>query len=134
MTKSNTKVLPARNSHAHSVVFHAVMIFAWMIPSFNFFISTGSINLADMVMVIIFVHVFTGIIATVLCIWLVVAWGPESGYVDLFRDKTHHARYNNNMVNSSDSWYHFVSENPSAILVSNNLFISGLFRELWLPL
>jgi hypothetical protein len=67
-----------------------------------------------------------------------------SGYEDLFREKTCHARYNNTMAHGSGHWHLFVSENHSDILVSNMLlflflvkngkFICGLFRELWLPL
>jgi len=58
-----------------AVVLHAVMILAWMIPSFNsLFSSPGSINLADMFTVIILGHAFTGIAATVLGIWLVISW------------------------------------------------------------
>jgi hypothetical protein len=50
-----------------AVVLHAVMIFAWMIPSFSsLFSSPSSINLADTITVIILVHAFTGIASTVL--------------------------------------------------------------------
>jgi uncharacterized membrane protein YozB (DUF420 family) len=57
-----------------AVVLHAVMIFVWMMPSFNLFISPGSINLADITTVIIFVHAFTGIVTIVLGFWLIVGW------------------------------------------------------------
>jgi uncharacterized membrane protein YozB (DUF420 family) len=70
-----------------AVVLHAVMIFAWMIPSFSLFISPGSINLADTITVMILVHAFTGIAATVLGIWLVAAWRLQADMKTCFAKK-----------------------------------------------
>jgi uncharacterized membrane protein YozB (DUF420 family) len=70
-----------------AVVLHAVMIFAWMIPSFDLFISPGPINLADTITVIILVHAFTGIIATVLGIWLIAAWHLKADMKTCFAKK-----------------------------------------------
>jgi uncharacterized membrane protein YozB (DUF420 family) len=70
-----------------AVVLHAVMIFAWMIPSFSLFLSPGSINLADTITVIILVHAFTGIASTVLGIWLVVAWRLKADMKTCFAKK-----------------------------------------------
>jgi uncharacterized membrane protein YozB (DUF420 family) len=70
-----------------AVFLHAVMIFAWMIPSFDLFISLGSLNLADIITAIIFVHVFMGIIATILGIWLVVAWRLKADVKRCFAKK-----------------------------------------------
>ena len=70
-----------------AVVLHVIMIFAWMIPSFNLFISPSPINLADTFTVIILVHAFTGIIATVLGIWLVAAWRLKADMKTCFAKK-----------------------------------------------
>jgi len=70
-----------------AVVLHAVMIFAWMIPSFSLFISPGSINLVDTITVMILVHAFTGIAATVLGIWLVAAWRLQADMKTCFAKK-----------------------------------------------
>jgi len=71
-----------------AVVLHAVMVFAWMIPVFStLFSSPGSINLADMFTVIILVHAFTGIAATVLGIWLVASWRLQANMKTCFAKK-----------------------------------------------
>jgi uncharacterized membrane protein YozB (DUF420 family) len=70
-----------------AVVLHAVMIFAWMIPSFDLFIAPSSINLADTITLIILVHAFTGTVATILGIWLVVAWRLKTDMRTCFAKK-----------------------------------------------
>ena len=70
-----------------AVVLHAVMIFAWMIPSFSLFISPSSINLADMFTVIILIHAFAGIASTVLGIWLVASWRLQTNMKTCFAKK-----------------------------------------------
>jgi uncharacterized membrane protein YozB (DUF420 family) len=71
-----------------AVVLHAVMIFAWMIPSFSsLFSSPGSINLADTFTMIILGHAFTGIVGTVLGIWLVAAWRLQTDMKTCFAKK-----------------------------------------------
>ena len=70
-----------------AVVLHAVMIIAWMIPSFNLFVSFGSLNLADIITVMIFVHAFMGIIAAIIGIWLVVAWRLKADVKPCFAKK-----------------------------------------------
>jgi len=70
-----------------AVVLHAIMIFAWMIPSFDLFIAPGSINLADTITLIILVHAFTGIVATILGIWLVAAWRLKTNMKTCFAKK-----------------------------------------------
>jgi uncharacterized membrane protein YozB (DUF420 family) len=70
-----------------AVVLHAVMIIAWMMPSFNLFISPGSINLTDMLTVSIFAHAITGIVATIFGIWLVVAWRLKADIKTCFAKK-----------------------------------------------
>jgi uncharacterized membrane protein YozB (DUF420 family) len=70
-----------------AVVLHAAMILAWMIPRFNLFISPGSLDLADIITVIIFVHTFMGIMTTILGIWLVVAWRLKADVKPCFAKK-----------------------------------------------
>jgi uncharacterized membrane protein YozB (DUF420 family) len=72
-----------------AVVLHAVMVFTWMIPIFSgLFRSSGSINLADTFTVIILVHAFTGIAATILGIWLVAAWRLQADMKTCFAKKS----------------------------------------------
>jgi uncharacterized membrane protein YozB (DUF420 family) len=70
-----------------AVVLHAAMILAWMIPRLNLFISPGSLDLADIITVIIFVHTFMGIMTTILGIWLVVAWRLKADVKPCFAKK-----------------------------------------------
>jgi uncharacterized membrane protein YozB (DUF420 family) len=70
-----------------AVVLHAAMILAWMIPRFNLFVSPGSLDLADIITVIIFVHTFMGIMTTILGIWLVVAWRLKADVKPCFAKK-----------------------------------------------
>jgi uncharacterized membrane protein YozB (DUF420 family) len=71
-----------------AVVLHAIMVFAWMIPVFStLFSSPGSINLADMFTVIILVHAFTGIAATILGIWIVASWRLQANMKTCFAKK-----------------------------------------------
>ncbi len=70
-----------------AVVFHAVLIFAWMIPSFDIFIFADPINLADTITLMILVHALTGIAATVLGIWLVAAWRLKADMTTCFAKK-----------------------------------------------
>ena len=71
-----------------AVMLHVVMVFAWMIPIFSgLFSSSGSINLANMFTVIVLVHAFTGIAATIFGIWLVVAWRLQADIKNCFAKK-----------------------------------------------
>jgi uncharacterized membrane protein YozB (DUF420 family) len=70
-----------------AVVLHAIMIFAWMMPTFSLFISPGSINLADLITVITFVHAFAGISALILGIWLVASWRLQTNLKPCFAKK-----------------------------------------------
>jgi uncharacterized membrane protein YozB (DUF420 family) len=70
-----------------AVVFHALVIFAWMVPSFDIFIFGGPINLVDTITLMILVHAFTGIAATVLGIWLVAAWRLKADMKTCFAKK-----------------------------------------------
>jgi uncharacterized membrane protein YozB (DUF420 family) len=70
-----------------ALVLHAVMMFAWMIPSFSSLLSSpSSRNLADM-MAFIIVHAFTGIAAVVLGIWLVASWRLQADMKTCFAKK-----------------------------------------------
>jgi uncharacterized membrane protein YozB (DUF420 family) len=70
-----------------AVVFHVVIIFAWMVPSFDIFIFADPINLADEITLLILVHAFTGIAATALGIWLVAAWRLKADMKTCFAKK-----------------------------------------------
>lgn len=68
-----------------AVVLHAVMVFAWMIPIYRSF--SGSINLADLITVIIPVHALAGIVALILGIWLVASWRLQTDMKTCFAKK-----------------------------------------------
>ena len=71
-----------------AVVLHAILVFAWMIPSFStLFSSLGSINLADTFTVVLLVHAFTGIASTILGIWLVASWRLQTNMTTCFAKK-----------------------------------------------
>jgi uncharacterized membrane protein YozB (DUF420 family) len=71
-----------------AVVLHTVMVLAWMIPSLSGFFSTpGSINLADIIVVIVLVHAFMGIAADLLGIWLVASWRLQTNMKTCFAKK-----------------------------------------------
>jgi uncharacterized membrane protein YozB (DUF420 family) len=70
-----------------AVLLHATIVFAWMLPSFNLFVSPGSINLADTITVIILVHAFSGISSIILGIWLVGSWRLRANIKTCFAKK-----------------------------------------------
>jgi uncharacterized membrane protein YozB (DUF420 family) len=70
-----------------AIVLHAGMIIAWMIPRFSLFVPFGSLNLADIITVMILVHAFMGIMATIIGIWLVVAWRLKADVKPCFAKK-----------------------------------------------
>jgi uncharacterized membrane protein YozB (DUF420 family) len=70
-----------------AVVLHTIIILAWMVPSFSASFS-GSINLADMIVVTILVHAFMGIAADLLGIWLVASWRLRADMKTCFAKKS----------------------------------------------
>jgi uncharacterized membrane protein YozB (DUF420 family) len=70
-----------------AVVLHTIIILAWMVPSFSASFS-GSINLADMIVVTILVHAFMGITADLLGIWLVASWRLRADMKTCFAKKS----------------------------------------------
>src|SRR3972149_1290345 len=71
-----------------AVVLHAILILTWMIPSFTgFFSDSGSINLADTIVIIALVHAFAGIVAFVLGVWLVGSWRLKADMKTCFAKK-----------------------------------------------
>jgi uncharacterized membrane protein YozB (DUF420 family) len=70
-----------------AVVLHAIIIFAWMIPSFGLFVSPSPINLADLLTAVIIVHAFTGVVALILGIWLVASWRLQTNMTTCFAKK-----------------------------------------------
>jgi uncharacterized membrane protein YozB (DUF420 family) len=58
-----------------AILLHAVMILAWMMPSFSrLFTSPGAISLADLLTVGIIIHALAGVIAVILGFWIVASW------------------------------------------------------------
>jgi uncharacterized membrane protein YozB (DUF420 family) len=71
-----------------AVVLHAILVLAWMIPSFSgFFSAPGSINFADTIAITILVHAFTGIVALFLGVWLVASWRLKADLKTCFAKK-----------------------------------------------
>jgi uncharacterized membrane protein YozB (DUF420 family) len=70
-----------------AVVLHTIIILAWMVPSFSLSFS-GSINLADVIVVTILVHAFMGIAADLLGIWLVASWRLRADMKTCFAKKS----------------------------------------------
>ena len=71
-----------------ALVFHIVIVLAWMIPMFSsLFITHGSINLAHTITVIILVHAFAGISSIILGIWLVASWRLRANIKKCFAKK-----------------------------------------------
>ena len=71
-----------------AVVLHAILVLAWMIPSFNgFFGDSGSINFADPIAITVLVHAFAGIVALVLGVWLVGSWRLKADMRTCFAKK-----------------------------------------------
>jgi uncharacterized membrane protein YozB (DUF420 family) len=71
-----------------AVVLHTIIILAWMVPSFSILSFSGSINLADMIVVTILVHAFMGIAADLLGIWLVASWRLRADMKTCFAKKS----------------------------------------------
>jgi len=70
-----------------AVVLHTIIILAWMVPSFSLSFA-GSINFADIIVVIILVHAFMGIAADLLGIWLVASWRLRADMKTCFAKKS----------------------------------------------
>jgi uncharacterized membrane protein YozB (DUF420 family) len=71
-----------------AVVLHAILVIAWMIPSFSgFFSAPGSVNLADTIAIVVLVHAFAGIAALVLGVWLVASWRLKADMKTCFAKK-----------------------------------------------
>lgn len=69
-----------------AVVLHTIIILAWMVPSFT--LSVPGSNLADIIVVTILVHAFTGIAADLLGIWLVASWRLRADMKTCFAKKS----------------------------------------------
>jgi uncharacterized membrane protein YozB (DUF420 family) len=70
-----------------AVVLHTVSILAVMIPSFAAFVGPGSVNFADTLVILTFVHVSAGLVAALLGVWLVGSWHLKVDMQGCFRKK-----------------------------------------------
>ena len=71
-----------------AVVLHIITILVVMIPSFiSGFISPGSIDLANALVVTSLVHAFVGIAALLLGVWLVASWRLKADMKTCFAKK-----------------------------------------------
>jgi len=70
-----------------AVVLHIVSILAVMVPSFRAYVGPGVINFSDIWAIVTFVHVSTGLIAVLVCIWLVGSWHLKTDIKQCFRKK-----------------------------------------------
>ena len=57
-----------------ALVLHLITIFSWMIWSFISFLSAGSVDYGNLLVLVILAHVTFGIIAASLGVWLVASW------------------------------------------------------------
>src|SRR3972149_10196166 len=88
LRKNMKKFRPHGITMLSAVVLHAILILTWMIPSFSGFLSaSGSINLADTIVIVILVHAFAGIIAFVLGVWLAGSWHLKADMKTCFAKK-----------------------------------------------
>lgn len=72
-----------------AVVLHIITILVVMIPSFiSGFISPGSIDLANALVVTSLVHAFVGIAALLLGVWLVASWRLKADMKTCFAKKS----------------------------------------------
>ena len=59
-----------------------------MVPSFGvFFAVPGSVNFADTLVIVTFVHVTAGLLAALLGVWLVSSWHLQADLKPCFRKK-----------------------------------------------
>ena len=71
-----------------AVLLHIVSIVVVMVPSLRaFFAIPGSVNFADTVVIVTFVHVTAGLLAALLGVWLVSSWHLQADLKPCFRKK-----------------------------------------------
>jgi hypothetical protein len=71
-----------------AVVLHIVSILVVMVPSFwAFFGVPSSVNFADAVVIMTLVHVFAGLLAAFLGVWLVSSWHLKTDLQTCFKKK-----------------------------------------------
>ncbi len=72
----------------YAVALHLVSILVVMVPSFVAFLGgLSSISFADFGVATAFIHVFSGLFAAVLGIWLVGSWRLQESFQKCFRKK-----------------------------------------------
>jgi hypothetical protein len=70
-----------------ALVLHLVTIFSWMIWSFTSFLSAGSVDYGNLLVLVILAHVTFGIIAASLGVWLVASWHLQADVQKCFLRK-----------------------------------------------
>jgi uncharacterized membrane protein YozB (DUF420 family) len=69
-----------------AVVFHTVVVLAWMTPIFSGMFNFPT-NLLNPLVATVFVHAFTGIATVILGIWLVASWRLKADVKNCFTKK-----------------------------------------------
>jgi uncharacterized membrane protein YozB (DUF420 family) len=70
-----------------ALVLHLITIFSWMIWSFISFLSAGSVDYGNLLVIVILAHVTFGIIAASLGVWLVASWHLQTDVQKCFGRK-----------------------------------------------
>jgi uncharacterized membrane protein YozB (DUF420 family) len=70
-----------------ALVLHLITIFSWMIWSFTSFLSAGSVDYGNLLVLVILAHVTFGIIAASLGVWLVASWHLQTDVQKCFARK-----------------------------------------------
>jgi membrane-bound metal-dependent hydrolase YbcI (DUF457 family) len=70
-----------------AVVLHIVSILVVMVPSFAAFVGPGSVNFANVLVMVTFIHVSVGLVTALLGVWLVLSWRFKVDIRGCFRKK-----------------------------------------------
>jgi uncharacterized membrane protein YozB (DUF420 family) len=70
-----------------ALMLHIISILAVMIPSFAALVGPGSVNLANIFVMVTLVHISAGLFAALLGIWLVGSWRLKVDIQGCFRKK-----------------------------------------------
>lgn len=88
-------LLKRQNKYRHhglsmlsALMLHIVAILFVMVPSLAAFLSVpSSVNFADILVIVTFVHVSAGLLAALLGVWLVGSWHLQKSLQTCFRNK-----------------------------------------------
>ena len=70
-----------------ALVLHLITIFSWMIWSFISFLSAGSVDYGNLLVLVILAHATLGVIAASLGVWLVALWHLQTDVQKCFGRK-----------------------------------------------